>query len=157
MESKPNTVARIDYVVGEIIWAKIKGLFLFCLHTIWISNRFIIIPNIFSFPSKVFNVGQPGLKHSHRNEWFWSFGLMTIGPQKSIVRFKFLPHFDEFAQHFDKCVGLKCAAQEALITYGQLFSKLYDSWLNFFYANQTFDGNWLKSWKTHRLKKASLN
>lgn len=32
--------------------------------------------------------------------------------------FKFLPNFHKYAEKFDDCIGLKTAAQEGLIYYG---------------------------------------
>lgn len=39
--------------------------------------------------------------------------------------FKFLTHFDEFSKRFDDTVGLKTAAREGLICFGQANNMLF--------------------------------
>lgn len=83
----------MDFKLNETIWAKIKG------HPHWPAK-------IKSFPS-------------HRMAgvvWYNDYRRTKVYKTQL---FKFLTHFDQFAARFDDTVGLKAAAQEALICYGQ--------------------------------------
>lgn len=90
-----KAIARIDFAIGEIVWAKIRGF------PHW-PAKVIAIPN----DRMVLVV------------WFNDYRVTKIYRTQL---FKFLKHFDEFAKKFDKHIGLESAAKEALICYGQKF------------------------------------
>lgn len=88
----PQTIARIEFRVGEVVWAKIKGS-----------------PH---WPAKILTL------HSNRRAevvWFNDYRKTKIYQTQL---FKFLIHFDEFAKKFNDTVGLKTAAQEGLMYLG---------------------------------------
>lgn len=87
-----NTVAQIEFKIGEIVWAKIKG------YAHWPAK-------IKSFPS------------SRMAEVIWFNDYRRTKVYKTQL-FKFLINFDDFAKKFDDTIGLKTAAQEALICFG---------------------------------------
>lgn len=87
-----STVARIDFKVNEVIWAKIKG------HVHWPAK-------VKCFPSNKMVVVV----------WFNDYRTTKIYKTQM---FKFLQNFDLYAKNFDSTIGLECAAKEALIYYG---------------------------------------
>lgn len=93
-----NKVAKVEFTIDEIVWAKIKGF------NHWPAQ-------IGSFPS------------NKMAEVIWFNDYRKTKLYRTQL-FKFLPNFDEFAKKFNETVGLEAAAKEALYTYGQnLFSR----------------------------------
>lgn len=88
-----NAVANLDWRVGEIIWAKIKGW------PTWPGQ-------IKSFPS------------ARMVEVIWLNDYRKTRLYRTQM-FKFLNNFDRFAVDFDNVVGLEGAAREGLIKYGE--------------------------------------
>lgn len=88
-----NTVAKIEFKVGEIVWAKIKGW------PTWPAQ-------IKCFPS------------AKMAEIVWCNDYRKTRLYRTQM-FKFLPNFDKFAVKFDTTVGLETAAKEGLIRYGE--------------------------------------
>lgn len=86
-------VSQIQFSVGEIVWARIKG------HPHWPAR-------IVSFPS-------------NKMAWVTWFNDYRKTKLYRTQLFKFLLNFDEFAKRFKDSVGLETAAREALICYGQ--------------------------------------
>lgn len=87
-----STVAKIEFKVGEVVWARIRG------YPHWPAR-------IQSFPSnKMATV-----------IWFNDYRRTKL--YKTQI-FKFLVNFDEFSKRFNDTVGLETAAREALISYG---------------------------------------
>lgn len=87
-----QTIARIEYRVKEVVWAKLRG------HPHWPAF-------IKSFPTD----------KTAEVVWFNDYRRTKIFRTQM---FKFLKHFDQFAVKFDDCVGLKTAAQEGFIYFG---------------------------------------
>lgn len=86
-------VSKIDFTIGEIVWAKIRG------SPHWPAK-------IKSFPKD----------RTATVVWFNDYRTTTIFRTQLS---KFLVHFDEYSVKFDTTVGLKTAAMEALICLGQ--------------------------------------
>lgn len=93
-----NAIARIDFAIGEIVWAKIRGF------SHW--------------PAKIKSIPNDRMVVV---VWFNDYRITKV--YKTQI-FKFLMNYDEFAKKFGKVVGLECAAKEALICYGQ--DKMFD-------------------------------
>lgn len=91
------TVTNPDFVVKEIIWAKIKGFY----H--WPAQIDKIITTAAGITM-------------YEIIWFNDYRRSKI--YKSQV-FKFLENFEQFSNKFDDVVGLKTAAFEAMCTYRQ--------------------------------------
>lgn len=91
--STVNTVAKIEFKVGEIVWARIKG------YPHWPAK-------VTSFPSA--KMAEVVWMNDYRKTKLYRTQL-----------WKFLVHFDEFAKRFNDTVGLEKAAKEALVLYGQ--------------------------------------
>lgn len=90
--SDDTTVNTIDFKVNEVVWAKIKG------HPHWPAK-------IKCFPSnRMVTV-----------VWFNDYRTTKIYRTQL---FKFLVNFDSFAKNFDSTIGLRAAAQEGLMYYG---------------------------------------
>lgn len=87
-----NAVSTINFKVGDIVWAKIKG------HPHWPAE-------IKSMPSERFAVVY----------WFNDYRTTKISRNQL---FTFLSNYDNFSSKFDRTVGLKAAATEALIRLG---------------------------------------
>lgn len=88
-----KSVSKIDFKVKEIVWAKIKG------SPHWPAE-------ILAFTSaKMVLV-----------KWFNDYRTTKIYRTQL---YKFLTNFDEFAKRFDDTIGLRTAANEALICFGQ--------------------------------------
>lgn len=85
-------VAVIDFKIDEIVWAKIKG------HAHWPAR-------VKSFPSQ------------RMAEVVWFNDYRRTKLYKTQL-YKFLANFEKFAARFDDTVGLKTAAQEAMMLYG---------------------------------------
>lgn len=87
------TIARVDFRIAEIVWAKIRGF------NHWPAR-------VKSFPNskKVLVV------------WLNDYRITNIYRTQC---FKFLVNFEEFAKKIDQSIGLRCAAQEGLILFGQ--------------------------------------
>lgn len=94
--SSESTIARIDFKVNEVVWAKIKG----SVH--WPAK-------IKSFPSSKMVIVV----------WFNDYRTTKIYRTQL---FKFLQNFDLYAQNFDNTVGLKTAAYEGLMYLGNSFA-----------------------------------
>lgn len=92
-----NQIAVIEFRVGEIVWAKIKGF------PHWPAV-------IKSFPSDRMAIVI----------WFNDYRKTKIYRTQL---FKFLANFETFAKRFDDVIGLKTAAQEGLMCYGQNMNK----------------------------------
>lgn len=88
-----NTVCKVQFKVGEIVWARIKGF------PAWPAK-------VIAFPSNKMALVT----------WFNDYRKTKLYRTQM---FKFLLHFDEFAKRFGDSVGLETAAREALISYGQ--------------------------------------
>lgn len=91
-----TTVAKIDFSINEVVWAKIRG------YPAW--------------PAKIKSF--PNLKTAIV-VWFNDYRTTKIYKTQL---FKFLPFFDRNSVNFDKTIGLKKAAQEGLIYYGNMMS-----------------------------------
>lgn len=90
--SSVNVVAKIEFRVGEIVWARIKGF------PHWPAQ-------VRSFPSaKMVDV-------------FWLNDYRKTRIYRTQM-WKFLINFDEFSKRFNDTVGLEAAAKEGLILYG---------------------------------------
>lgn len=87
-----STVAQIEFKIGEIVWARIKGF------PAWPAR-------IKSFPSNKMAVVY----------WFNDYRITKLYRTQM---YKFLNNFDEFSKKFGDTVGLETAAREALICYG---------------------------------------
>lgn len=96
-EKSSTALSQIDYRIGEVVWAKIKR------YPHW--------------PAKI-----KGFPSTRTVEVVWFNDYRTTKVYKSQL-FKFLIHFEEFAKKFDDTVGLKTAAQEGLIYYGNMMHK----------------------------------
>lgn len=94
----PNIISRIDFRINEVVWAKIKGF----AH--WPAKIKLFAPN-----RKMVTV-----------VWFNDYRTTKVYTTQI---FKFLQHFDKFAVNFDKTIGLRKAAQEGLIYYGNTIEK----------------------------------
>lgn len=92
-----GTVATIDFRVGEVVWAKIRG------YAHWPAL-------IKSMPSN----------RTAEVTWFNDYRKTKLFRTQL---FKFLTHFERFAVRFEDVIGLKTAAQEGLIYYGQQFNR----------------------------------
>lgn len=94
---KALELVKIDFRIGEVVWAKIKGF------PCW--------------PAKI-------KAHHPRNmaTVIWFNDYRTTKVFKSQL-FPFLKNFDQFAKQFDNSIGLKTAAQEALMYYGSMLQK----------------------------------
>lgn len=88
----PGTVALLDFQIGEVVWAKIKGF------PHWPCT-------IKSFHKKMVLV-----------VWFNDYRCTKVFKSQL---FKFLQNFDLFSKSFNQRIGLETAAREALIAYGQ--------------------------------------
>lgn len=88
-----TVVAQVQFKVGEIVWARIKG------YPSWSAR-------IISFPS-------------NKMAWVTWFNDYRKTKLYRTQLYKFLLNFDEFAKRFKDSVGLETAAKEALICYGQ--------------------------------------
>lgn len=88
---REDVIAQMDFKIGEIVWAKIKG------HPHW--------PCVI----KAFN------KKMVIVLWYNDYRQTKIYKTQL---FKFLKNFDQFSKLFDQRVGLETAAKEALIAYG---------------------------------------
>lgn len=98
---QPNQydVVKIEYRIGEVVWAKIKGSPAWPAKIkFFASSRMVVVT------------------------WFNDYRTTKIYKTQL---FKFLTHFDAFAKNFDSSIGLKTAAQEALIYYGNSFYNNY--------------------------------
>lgn len=95
-----SVVARIEYKIDEIVWAKIKG------YPHW--------------PARI--KGFSGNGRMVLVYWFNDYRTTKIYRTQL---FKFLENFDEFAKKFDQTIGLKTAAQEALIIFGQRYANRF--------------------------------
>lgn len=89
----PKTIARVEFRVQEVVWAKIKG------SPHWPAK-------INSFPSN----------RTAEVVWFNDYRKTKIFKTQL---FKFLVYFDEFAKKFNDTVGLEAAAKEGLMYYGE--------------------------------------
>lgn len=112
IHTKEQTVAAIDFQIGEIIWAKLKG------YPHWPAK-------IKSFPNSKMAVVV----------WFNDYRVTKMYKAQL---YKFLINFDNFSKKFDQTIGLRTAAQETLIYYGNTISKcwikLFDDFkLKFFF------------------------
>lgn len=88
---KVETVAEIDFKIGEIVWAKIKGF-----------------PH---WPAEIVTF------HSNKMlEVVWFNDYRKTKLYKTQL-FKFLTNFETFSTNFDNAVGLQTAAKEAMISY----------------------------------------
>lgn len=91
-------VAIMDFQIDEVVWAKLRGF----VH----------------WPAKV----KAFCKNMIIVVWFNDYRTTKL--YKSQLS-KFLPNFDEYSKKFDKTVGLKTAAQEALIFLSAPFPMSY--------------------------------
>lgn len=82
------TVARIPFVIGEVVWAKIRG---------WKH-----------WPAKILSISPRQIEV----EWFNDYRTTKIFRSQI---YKFGPNFQMFAENFDSTVGLREAAEEALL------------------------------------------
>lgn len=99
LEAKmPLTVATVEFQTGEVVWAKIRG------YPHWPAK-------IKSFPSSKMALVV----------WFNDYRITKMYRTQL---HKFLNNFDNFSKKFDQTIGLKTAAQEALIYYGQNIGKV---------------------------------
>lgn len=89
--SRTNVVALIDFMPGEVVWAKLRG------HPMW--------------PAKIDRIY--GTKNQ-MTEVIWFNDYRRSKLLKSQLC-KFHANFDEMSKHFEKHVGLETAAKEALI------------------------------------------
>lgn len=92
-----NAVVKIEFRIGEVVWAKIK-----CFPA-WpakiksaVSSKMVLVV------------------------WFNDYRVTKVYKTQL---FKFLLNFDTFAKNFDNSIGLKTAAREALMYFGN--SALY--------------------------------
>lgn len=90
--AEANVVARIDFAVGDVVWAKFKGF------PHWPAR-------ITAFTSKLMV------------EVFWFNDYRRTRIYRTQL-FTFLPHFEEFSLKFDDHIGLRTAAREAMIYFG---------------------------------------
>lgn len=88
---REDVIAHMDFKIGEIVWAKIKG------HPHWPCV-------IKAFDKKMVIV-----------LWYNDYRQTKIYITQL---FKFLKNFDNFSKLFNQRVGLETAAREALIAYG---------------------------------------
>lgn len=96
-----NIIAKIEFKIDEVVWAKIKG------YPAWPAK-------IKSFASSKMVVVI----------WFNDFRVTKVYKTQL---FKFLKNFYKFAKSFDNSIGLKEAAQQALLYYGiAVFDKKND-------------------------------
>lgn len=91
--SETQAISTIEFKVGEIVWARIKGF------PHWPAKKE-------SFPSR----------KMAQVVWYNDFRRTKLYRTQL---FKFLKNFDEFAKRFDDTIGLETAAREALMCYGQ--------------------------------------
>lgn len=87
-----NEIALIEFSVGDVVWAKIKG------YPHWPAK-------ITAFTSKLMV------------EVFWFNDYRRTKIYRTQLS-KFIPCFEQFSVHFDNHVGLRTAAKEAMIYYG---------------------------------------
>lgn len=92
-ETAVSVLQVIDFSVGEVVWAKIKG------YAHWPAK-------IKSFPT------------SRTAEVVWFNDYRTTKIFRTQL-FKYLINFEKFSERFNDTVGLKKAAHEGLIYYGQ--------------------------------------
>lgn len=92
--SSDSKIQNIEFREGEIVWAKIEG-----------SAHWPAKIKCFTYDRKKVVV-----------VWFNDYRTTKVYHTQL---FKFLNNFDEFAKRFHDTAGLKCAAQEALISFGQ--------------------------------------
>lgn len=83
-----KTVAVMPFSTGEVIWCKIRG----AVH----------------WPAKILQIGTRQIEV----EWFNDYRTSKVFRSQI---YKFYPNFRLFAEKFDTTVGLKAAAQEAMI------------------------------------------
>lgn len=104
-ENAPTTsnnnmvVAKIEFKVGEIVWARIKGF------PHWPAK-------IKSFPSA--KMAEVVWLNDYRKTKLYRTQL-----------FKFLKNYDEFSNRFNDTVGLEKAAKEGLILFGESVGALF--------------------------------
>lgn len=98
LTSSNTQMMKIDFKVGEVVWAKIRG------HPHWPAK-------IKSFSSSKMAIVV----------WFNDYRVTKIYRTQL---FKFLNNFDSFAKNFDNTIGLKTAAQEALMFYGNTLNDI---------------------------------
>lgn len=87
------TIEQIQFQVGEVVWAKIKGSAHWPAKIKCFSNRMVIVV------------------------WFNDYRTTKI--YRSQI-FKFLQNYDNYSKNFGNVVGLQKAAHEALIYYGSM-------------------------------------
>lgn len=90
----PTTVAIITFSPNEIVWGKIKG----SVH----------------WPAKIDRIINTARGYMYEIRWYNDHRRTKVGKNQI---FKFLPNFESFAVNFDKVVGVKAAALEAMIDY----------------------------------------
>lgn len=95
--SETLTVAKPEFAVNEIIWAKLKG---FC-----------------HWPARIDKVIRTH-SGSTMYEVIW-YNDNRRSKMYKLQVFKFLENFEQFAKKFDDVIGLKTAAYEAMYTYRQ--------------------------------------
>lgn len=91
-----TTVSTIEFRIGEVVWAKIKGF-----------------P---AWPAKIKAVASSKMVIV---VWFNDYRITKVYKTQL---FKFLENFDTNAKNFDNSIGLKVAAQEALMYYGSVLA-----------------------------------
>lgn len=86
-----------DFELEEIVWAKIRGF----VH--WPAKIVAILPN-----------------GKYEVVWFNDYRRTNLFKTQL---FKFIANFESYAKNFDKKIGLRTAAMEAMIIYGQRMNK----------------------------------
>lgn len=92
-----NQVSAVSYRIGEVVWAKIRGSPHCPARINWLNGRYTEVT------------------------WFNDYRRTKVFRTQL---FKFLQHFDQFAGRFNDTVGLKAAAQEGLIYFGNTMNKI---------------------------------
>lgn len=91
---EPNEIAELEYSIGEVIWAKMKGF------PCW--------------PAKIESI-KSGKKPSYDIVWFNDYRRSNVFKTQT---YKFYPNFERFSPKFSTHIGLETAAKEALIHLG---------------------------------------
>lgn len=91
---EPYEIAELEYSIGEVIWAKIRGF------PCW--------------PAKIESI-KSGKKQSYDIVWFNDYRRSNVFKTQI---YKFYPNFERFSPTFSTHIGLETAAKEALIHLG---------------------------------------
>lgn len=98
---EPNEIAELEYSIGEVIWAKIRGF------PCW--------------PARIVGI-KSGKTQSYDIIWFNDYRRSNVFKTQI---FKFHPNYERFSIKFSTHMGLETAAKEALIHLGSNLNAKY--------------------------------